>query len=129
MSNLGFQLVYDLLNQDDSIVAERVFFPKSNDKPLSVESGRPLSDFPFLLFSVSFEQDYQNLIMMLELAGIDSLAYHRSNKSIDLTAQAAGGQHLIVAGGVATIMNPDTLPPFIDIFFIAEAASILIAVM
>ena len=51
MSNLGFQLVYDLLNQDDSIVAERVFFPESNDKPLSVESGRPLSDFPFLLFS------------------------------------------------------------------------------
>ena len=129
MSNLGFQLVYDLLNQDDSIVAERVFFPESNDKPLSVESGRPLSDFPFLLFSVSFEQDYQNLIMMLELAGIDSLASHRSNKSIDVTAQAAGGQPLIVAGGVATFMNPEPLAPFIDLFIIGEAEPVLIPVM
>ncbi len=129
MSNLGFQLVYDLLNQDDSIVAERVFFPESNDKPLSVESGRPLSDFPFLLFSVSFEQDYQNLIMMLELAGIDSLASHRNNKSIDVTAQAAGGQPLIVAGGVATFMNPEPLAPFIDLFIIGEAEPVLIPVM
>src|SRR5210317_1988738 len=66
MSNLGFQLVYHLLNQDNSIVAERVFLPETNNLPLSVESSRPLTDFPFLFFSVSFEQDYKNLIMILE---------------------------------------------------------------
>jgi radical SAM superfamily enzyme YgiQ (UPF0313 family) len=129
MSNLGFQLVYHLLNQDDSIVAERVFLPESNNQPLSVESGRTLSDFPFLFFSVSFEQDYQNLIMMLELAGISSLASHRNYKSQDISGQSAGGQPLVVAGGVATFMNPEPLAPFIDLFIIGEAEPILPTVM
>ena len=129
MSNLGFQLVYHLLNQDDSIVAERIFLPESNNKPLSVESGRPLSDFPFLFFSVSFEQDYKNLIFILELAGISSLASHRSNKNPNISAQTAGGQPLVVAGGVAAFMNPEPLAPFIDLFIIGEAEPILQPVM
>jgi len=125
MSNLGFQLVYHLLNQDDTIVAERVFLPESNNKPLSIESGRQLSDFPFLLFSVSFEQDYQNLIMMLELAGISSLTSQRNNAGLSISAQSAGGQPLVVAGGVATFMNPEPLAPFIDLFVIGEAEPVL----
>lgn len=129
MSNLGFQLVYHLLNQDDSIVAERVFLPESNDKPLSVESGRPLSDFPFLFFSVSFEQDYKNLIMILECSGISSLVSLRNDKSQDISSQAAGGQPLIVAGGVATFLNPEPLVPFIDLFIIGEAEPLLPSVM
>jgi len=129
MSNLGFQLVYHLLNQDDSVVAERIFLPEAGDKPLSVESGRQLSDFPFLFFSVSFEQDYQNLIMMLESAGISSLASHRNNKCPDISAQAAGGQPLIVAGGVAAFMNPEPLAPFVDLFIIGEAEPILPSIM
>ena len=129
MSNLGFQLVYHLLNQDDSIVAERVFLPESNNKPLSVESGRPLSDFPFLFFSVSFEQDYKNLIMILEGAGISSLASLRSDKSLKISSQTAGGQPFVVAGGVATFINPEPLAPFIDLFIIGEAEPLLPAVM
>ena len=129
MSNLGFQLVYHLLNLDDSVVAERIFLPEANNKLISVESGRQLSDFPFLFFSVSFEQDYQNLIMMLESAGISSLVSHRNNKCPDISAQAAGGQPLVVAGGVATFMNPEPLAPFIDLFIIGEAEPILLPVM
>ena len=129
MSNLGFQLVYSLLNQNDSIVAERVFLPESNTKPLSVESGRPLSDFPFLFFSISFEQDYQNLIMMLELAGISSLVSHRSRNNLEISAQADDGQPLVVAGGVAAFMNPEPLAPFIDLFIIGEAEPLLPPVM
>jgi radical SAM superfamily enzyme YgiQ (UPF0313 family) len=129
MSNLGFQLVYHLLNQDDSIVAERVFLPESNEKPLSVESGRPLPDFPFLFFSVSFEQDYKNLITILEWAGISSLASLRSDKSQCISSQAAGGQPLIVAGGVATFMNPEPLAPFVDLFIVGESEPLLPAVM
>jgi radical SAM superfamily enzyme YgiQ (UPF0313 family) len=125
MSNLGFQLVYHLLNQNDFIVAERIFLPESDKPPQSIESGRQLSDFPFLFFSVSFEQDYQNLIMMLELAGIPSLASHRNNKVNTISAQAAGGQPLIVAGGVASFMNPEPLAPFIDLFVIGEAEPVL----
>ena len=129
MSNLGFQLVYKLLNQDDAIVAERIFLPESDSKPVSIESNRPLADFPLLFFSVSFEQDYQHMLMLLEMSGIPSLASERTKKSQDITAIAAGGQPLVVAGGVATFMNPEPLAPFVDLFIIGEAEPILNPVM
>ena len=125
MSNLGFQLVYRLLNQNDAIVAERVFFPESNRKPLSLESGRPLADFPLLFFSVSFEQDYQHLVMLLKMADIPPLASERTQKNTAIRAQASGGQPLVIAGGVATFMNPEPLAPFIDLFVIGEAEPVL----
>jgi radical SAM superfamily enzyme YgiQ (UPF0313 family) len=129
MSNLGFQLVYQLLNQDDAIVAERVFLPESGSRPLSVESGRPLSDFPLLLFSISFEQDYQHLIMLLEMSGIPALSNERTIKSPNFLSRKAGASPLIIAGGVAAFMNPEPLAPFIDLFIIGEAEPILPAVV
>ncbi|KPK00192.1 MAG: hypothetical protein AMJ60_02280 [Desulfobacterales bacterium SG8_35] len=125
MSNLGFQLVYQLLNQNDAVVAERVFLPEPGTKPLSLESGRPLADFPLLFFSVSFEQDYQHLILLLEMSGIPPLASERTGKNQALSSKAAGGQPLVVAGGVATFMNPEPLAPFIDLFIVGEAEPIL----
>ena len=44
MSNLGLQLVYDLVNQHQDLVCERVFLPEDDGRPLSVESSRPLGD-------------------------------------------------------------------------------------
>src|SRR5210317_1115400 len=126
MSNLGFQLVYSLLNKNDSIVAERIFLPESSGaKPLSIESGRPLADFPLLLFSVSFEQDYQNLISMLVMAGLPPLAADRPAKNQFIAPVGKGGLPLVIAGGVATFINPEPLAPFIDLFIIGEAEPIL----
>jgi radical SAM superfamily enzyme YgiQ (UPF0313 family) len=129
MSNLGFQLVYKLLNQDDAIVAERVFLPEKQERPISLESGRPLADFPLLFFSVSFEQDYQHLITLLEMSGIPSLSVKRSEKGNNIESQASGGQPLVIAGGVATFLNPEPLAPFVDLFIIGEAEPILDSVM
>jgi radical SAM superfamily enzyme YgiQ (UPF0313 family) len=129
MSNLGFQLVYHLLNQNDSVVAERVFFPEKEAQPLSRESGRPLADFPLLFFSVSFEHDYQHLVMMLKMAGIAPLASERAGKGGKIAALAAKGQPLVVAGGVATFMNPEPLAPFVDLFIVGEAEPVLGPVM
>jgi radical SAM superfamily enzyme YgiQ (UPF0313 family) len=125
MSNLGLQLVYRLLNQDSSIVAERVFLPASGAKPLSVESGRPLSDFPLLLFSISFEQDYQHLVSLLDMAGIPPLAADRTKQSPKISAKRQKGLPLVIAGGVATFINPEPLAPFVDLFVIGEAEPVL----
>ncbi len=129
MSNLGFQLVYRLLNQDDAIVAERVFLPESDTKPLSLESGRPLADFPLLFFSVSFEQDYLNVLMLLEASGIPALESERTGRNSVITAMAAGGQPLVIAGGVATFMNPEPLAPFVDLFIVGEAEPVLDSIL
>ena len=54
MSNLGIQILYDILNKADNIVCERCFAPwpdlgkilKEKDIPLSsIETGKPLKDF------------------------------------------------------------------------------------
>ena len=129
MSNLGLQLVYRLLNQDPSIVAERVFLPASGTKPLSVESGRPLSDFPLLLFSISFEQDYQHLVALLDMVGIPPLTVNRTKQCQKISAKRQNGLPLVIAGGVATFINPEPLAPFVDLFIIGEAEPVLPQVM
>ncbi|MGW8160938.1 MAG: hypothetical protein ACWGN1_01690, partial [Desulfobulbales bacterium] len=129
MSNLGFQVVYRLLNQEDSVVSERIFLPAPGEKPLSVESGRPLADFPLLFFSVNFEQDYLNLVMLLEMSGIAAFTAERTKLSPHITANANYGQPLVVVGGVAAFMNPEPLAPFVDLFIVGEAEPVLGAVM
>ena len=38
--------------------------------PISVETGRAMNDFGCVCFSVSFEEDYVNLLQMLDRARI-----------------------------------------------------------
>ncbi len=122
MSNLGYQLVYDLLNIDPDIVCERVFLPEiPAEQPLSVESGRPLRDFPLIFCSLSFEDDFPNLIRMLVDGGITPVAEDRCRESA--TVQA--GAPLVVAGGVATFINPAPLADFVDLFVLGEAEAAL----
>ena len=62
MSNLGFQTVYRLLNDMDHVVCERAFLPEKAQAVRSVESGRLLTDFDIVAFSISFESDFFNLL-------------------------------------------------------------------
>jgi radical SAM superfamily enzyme YgiQ (UPF0313 family) len=117
MSNLGFQLVYELVNRRPELVCERVFLPEEPGQPLSVESNRPLRDFPVILCSLSFEEDYLNLLRMLLLGGIEPLAEER--RSADPFREP--GRPLLVGGGVATFINPEPLAPFFDLLVIGEA--------
>ena len=122
MSNLGFQTVYHRLNQMDNVVCERVFLPESEDMtaarsgtgPLSVESQRPLADFRIIAFSVSFENDYANLVHLLQLGKLSPYSSRRRQH-----------EPLVVAGGVATFLNPEPIAPFIDVFLLGEAENLL----
>jgi hypothetical protein len=69
MANLGFQTVYQRLNALEHVVCERAFLPEQEDgeAPLrSLESGRPLLDFDCVAFSLSFENDYPNVLTLLK---------------------------------------------------------------
>jgi radical SAM superfamily enzyme YgiQ (UPF0313 family) len=124
MSNLGFQLVYQLANLHPEIVCERVFLASQTEPPRSVESGRSLRDFPVLLCSLSFEEDYLNLLRMLLLSGIEPLAERRQGDPF-----RTAGQPLLIGGGVATFINPEPLAPFFDLLVIGEAEPLLPAVL
>ncbi|MFH1147030.1 MAG: radical SAM protein [Pseudomonadota bacterium] len=113
MSSLGYQAVYSLFNRDPRIVCERVFLPEEGP-PLSIESKRSLKDFNIIAFSVSFENDYLNILKILNAAGIPLMAAERREE-----------WPLAVGGGVATFLNPEPLAEFIDCFLLGEAEELL----
>ena len=114
MSNLGFQTVYRLLNELDDIVCERSFLPDQNTADtgdiISIESGRAMASFDIIAVSLSFENDYPNLLTMLHKAGLPLRSAQRDET-----------HPLIIAGGVTCLLNPAPIAPFIDCFLIGEA--------
>jgi radical SAM family uncharacterized protein len=123
MSNLGFQTLYRILNADDDVVCERAFLPEPEDiqeyrntqTPLfSLESQKPLSSFDILAFSISFENDFLNVLMLLELARIP-LESRRRN----------GRYPWVMAGGVAVFLNPEPVSEFFDLFILGEAEEVM----
>ena len=127
MSSLGFQATYRLLNDIDSVVCERVFLPPRTeiaaalDRPGSlatIESGSKVRDFDVLAFSVSFEQDYPNIVSLLRLAGLPVYASER------------GAQYpLVVLGGAVTFLNPEPLAPFADVVAVGEGEALVPALV
>ena len=119
MGNLGFQTLYRLINDEPGLACERAFYPAPEEWPeyrrtrtpiLTLESQRPLRDFAAVAFSISFEADYPKALHILAQSGIP------------LAAAARGPEDpLVLAGGVATFLNPEPLAPFIDAFILGEA--------
>jgi radical SAM superfamily enzyme YgiQ (UPF0313 family) len=115
MSNLGIHTLYRLLNEYRQVVAERVFLePGGRQLPTAIESGRPLTDFAVLAFSVSYELDYFNVVNILKASGIPARA-----------AQRDESHPLVIAGGPCITANPMPLAPFFDGLCIGEAEAIL----
>jgi radical SAM superfamily enzyme YgiQ (UPF0313 family) len=117
MSNLGFQGIYSMLNNREDVVCERSFLPeeieeyKRTNTPLfSYESKRPLKEFDIIAFSISFENDYPNILKILDLSNI-ALSLIERNKY----------DPLLIAGGVCAFFNPEPISLLFDIIFIGEA--------
>ncbi len=114
MSNLGFQTLYGLLNAEGDIVCERVMWEGPSVPALSLESQRPLVDFPLWALSVSFELDYFALVALIRQAGIPLWAAERGD-----------GDPILLGGGVALSANPEPVAPFFDAIALGEAEPVL----
>ena len=115
MANLGLHAVYRIVNDDPRALCERFFLPEAPaEKVRSVESGRPLSDFDVVAFSLSFEEDYRNVLGLLARAGFPLRAADRDERF-----------PLVVAGGIAVQMNPEPVAPFLDLFLVGEGEELL----
>lgn len=118
MSNLGFQSIYSFFNQDPDVVCERAFLPDdvvvknnfSKKELRSIESKRAIHEFDCVAFSISFENDYLNLLSILDLSHIPF--YNHDRKEDD---------PIIIAGGAAITINPEPIRPFCDLLFVGEA--------
>jgi len=112
MSNLGFQTIYKLFNQREEIFCERFFlFDYDHRKGVrTIESNLPLRNFSVVAFSIPFELDYLNVLKLLKLSGISLKSNDRDEK-----------EPLVIGGGVALTLNPETMADFFDLIFIGEA--------
>lgn len=122
MSNLGVHRIYSLLNNRPDTVCERVFLPDEEDREeyarsgtrlFSLESKRPVREFDILAFSVSFEQDYLNILSLLRLSGIPPDKRERTDKD-----------PLVVLGGICAFFNPEPLADFFDIVIVGEGEDV-----
>ncbi len=119
MSNLGFLSIICLINSHPLALGERASLllergstqnKKKAAKLCSLDSGRPLNDFDIVAFSISFENDYINVVRMLKQAAIPVYANKRDESS-----------PLIIAGGIATMLNPEPIADFIDVFLLGDS--------
>jgi radical SAM family uncharacterized protein/radical SAM-linked protein len=125
MSHLGILLLYNILNQQDWIGAERVFAPwpdmearlRTNGKPLvSLESATPLDLFDVVGFSLQYELSYTNVLTMLELGGILKLSASR------------GSESPLVIGGGPSAFNPEPVAPFFDALVLGDGEEVILEI-
>ncbi|KPJ59993.1 MAG: hypothetical protein AMJ46_08615 [Latescibacteria bacterium DG_63] len=109
MDNLGFQGVLRLFASRPSVHCERAFYEKDS-VGVSFESGLTLRAFDIVAFSVSFENDYLNVLRILKASAIEPLASKRRDDS-----------PLLLVGGAAVTINPEPITPFVDAVFLGEA--------
>ena len=121
-SHFGIQILYHILNQRDDIAAERVFAPQKdmaqqlrqrNLELVSLESQTPLRQFDILGFSLLYELNYTNVLLMMDLAGIPFFSHQRDDTC-----------PIVIAGGPCTC-NPEPMADFFDAMVIGDGEDVL----
>ncbi|TXT62113.1 MAG: hypothetical protein BAJALOKI3v1_670013 [Promethearchaeota archaeon] len=128
MSSYSIRFLYSYLNSFENIACERVFLPQKIKYPASkdyqsIDIIRSLEnhllprDFDILGFSIQFENDFRNILWILEKSGIP----------LSRTERCDSSKHdefyypLIIGGGPVATSNPLPLSKIFDIFFIGDA--------
>lgn len=105
MSSLGYNILYNLINERENTWCERIIYPNVN----SIESNTSSRYFDIISFTLQFEEDYFNVLEMLKESKIPLKRKDRD-----------GSYPLIIAGGPCATANPMPLADYIDLFIIGE---------
>ncbi len=117
MSYMGMQILYNIINHEESLLCERVFAPavdmeqlmREKQVPLfSLESKTPVREFDVLGFTLQYEMSFTNMLNMLDLGNIPLHADARTDED-----------PLIIAGGPCSY-DPEPLAAFVDAFLIGD---------
>jgi radical SAM family uncharacterized protein len=123
MSNFALAILYDILNRQPDVLAERTYLPAPDmiaamqdaELPLyALESYRPVGSFDILAISTGYEQLYTNSLLLMELAGLPIRSRDRDRP------------HPLVIGGGHGTFNPEPVADFFDLFVIGEAEDVIL---
>ncbi len=125
LPNQGIQILYEVLNERDWILAERTYavfgdmeaVMRENAIPqFTVDAHRPVRGFDLLGVSFATELGYTNLLTALDLAGIP------------LHAADRGDDDPIVLAGGHSAFNPEPIADFIDAAVLGDGEEVVLAI-
>ncbi len=123
ISHLGIKILYSILNNEKDSMADRVYSPwpdfakllKKEGLPLfGIESKVALADFDVLGFTLQTEQNFTNILYMLDISMIPFYSKDRDDSF-----------PLIIGGGI-NALNPEPLADIFDAFLIGEGEDAII---
>ncbi|MBD3228962.1 MAG: radical SAM protein, partial [Candidatus Lokiarchaeota archaeon] len=132
MSSYSIRLLYNLFNDYENVVCERIFLPEKITYPAdidyssdniirSIENQVHPIEFDILGFSIQFENDFKNILWLLNKARIPL----RAEKRQILREKENGNFPVIIGGGPVATSNPLPLSQMFDVFFIGDAEPII----
>lgn len=125
LPNQGVQILYEVLNERDWIVAERTYavwpdmekvMRERSIPQFTVDSHRPVGGFDVFGLSFSTELGYTNMLNALDLAGIPLHAAER--REFD---------PVVLAGGHAAF-NPEPIADFVDAAVLGDGEEVVLAI-
>ena len=125
LPNQGVQILYEVLNEREGVLAERTYavwpdlerLMREHGVPqFTVDAHRPVGAFDLLGVSVATELGYTNLLTALDLAGIPLHAADRDDS-----------HPVVVAGGHAAF-NPEPVADFVDAAVLGDGEEIVLAI-
>ncbi|RYB96101.1 TIGR03960 family B12-binding radical SAM protein [Nocardioides glacieisoli] len=129
LPNQGVQILYEVLNERDWILAERTYsvWPdmeqvmRTGDEhgpipQFTVDSHRPVGAFDLFGLSFSTELGYTNMLNALDLAGIP---LHAADRGDD--------DPIVIAGGHAAF-NPEPIADFVDAAVLGDGEEVVLAI-
>lgn len=125
LPNQGVQILYEILNERDGVLAERTYsvwpdmeavMREHGIPQFTVDAHRPVAAFDVFGVSFSTELGYTNLLTALDLAGIPL-------ESADRT-----GDHPIVIAGGHAAFNPEPIADFVDAAVLGDGEEIALAI-
>jgi radical SAM family uncharacterized protein len=125
LPNQGVQILYEILNEREGVLAERTYSVWPDLEALMREHGipqftvdahRPVGAFDVLGISFSTELGYTNMLTALDLAGIP---LHAADRTDD---------HPIVLAGGHAAFNPEPIADFLDAAVLGDGEEIVLAI-
>ncbi|AGF79882.1 radical SAM-linked protein/radical SAM family uncharacterized protein [Desulfocapsa sulfexigens DSM 10523] len=125
MSHQGLQILYHILNAQDSVLAERCYCPakdmeellRSRNLPLcSLENNRSLLDFDLIGITLPYELCYTNILTILDLA---SIPLRSTDRDEDMP---------IVLGGGSCSLNPEPVADFFDAILLGDGEEAILEI-
>ncbi len=125
LPNQGIQILYEVLNEQPGVLAERTYAVWPDRETLMREHGigqftvdahRPVGAFDLLGISFATELGYTTMLTALDLAGIPFDAVDRTD------------EHPVVIAGGHAAFNPEPIADFIDAAVLGDGEEVVLAI-